>query len=93
MRVAEQCVCDPYVTLWAVSRCGKVIDAWSVFEHAHRIGSAASLNRFEALPMECELGARYEHKIALLKGLEYAAGNVGEQRRCGAAAERDVAAM
>ena len=43
--------------------------------------------------MECERGARYEHEIALLKGLEGAAGNVGEQRGCGAAAERDVAAM
>ena len=43
--------------------------------------------------MECELGERYEHKTALLKGLEDAAGNVGEQRCCGAAAERDDAPM
>ena len=43
--------------------------------------------------MECGQGERYEHEVALLKGLEDAAGNVGEQRGSGAAAERDVAAM
>ena len=87
-RVAEQSVCDlngdPHVTLWALSRCGRMIDAWSLLEHAQRIGSAASLHCFEALLMECERGERYEHEIALLKGLDGAAGNVGEQRSCGA---------
>ena len=90
-RVAEQRVCDlngdPHVTLWALSRCGRMINAWSLFEHAQRIGSAASLHCFEALLVECEHGEGYEHEIALLKGLEGAAGNVGEQRGCGAAAE------
>ena len=90
-RVAEQRVCklnmDPQVTLWALQRCGSMIDAWSLFEHAQRIGSATSLHCFEALLMECEPGERYEHEIVLLKGLEGAAGNVGEQRGCGAAAE------
>ena len=89
-RVAEQRVCDlnedPHVTLWALSRCGSIIDAWSLFEHAQRIGSAASLHCFEALLMECERGERYEHEIALLKGLEGAEGNVGQQRGCGEAA-------
>ena len=90
-RVAEQRVCDldgdPHVTLWALSRCGRMLTAWSLLEHAQHTGSAAALHCFEAMLMECERGARYEHEIALLKGLEGAAGNVGEQRGCGAAAE------
>ena len=64
-----------------------MIDAWSLLGHAQRIGNAAVLRYFEPLLMECERGVRYEHEIALLKGLEGAAGNVGEQRGCGAAAE------
>ena len=64
-----------------------MINAWSLFEHAQRIGSAASLHCFEAVLMECEKRGRDEHEIALLNGLEGAAGNVGEQRGCGAAAE------
>ena len=90
-RVAKQRACDPngdpHVTLSALARCGLMINAWSLFEHALHIGSAASLHCFEAMLMECERGERYEHEIALLKGLEGAAGNVGEQRGCGAAAE------
>ena len=90
-RAAEQRVCDlngdPHVTLWALSRCGRMITAWSLLEHAQHIGSAAALHCFEAMLMECGRGARYEHEIALLKGLEDAAGNVGQQRGFGAAAE------
>ena len=90
-RAAEQRVCDlsgdPHVTLLALSRCGGMVDAWSLFEHALHCGSAAGLHCFEALLMECERGGRYEHEIALLKGLDSAAGNVGEQRGCGAAAK------
>ena len=90
-KVAEQRVGDlngdPHVTLWALSRCGRMLIAWSLLEHARHTGSAAALHRFEAMLMECERGARYEHEIALLKGLEDAAGNVGEQRGCEAAAE------
>ena len=87
-RVTEQRVCnlngDPHVTLRALPRCGSMIHAWSLLEHAQRNGSAASLHCFEALLMECEWGVGYEHEIALLKGLEGAAVNVGEQRGCGA---------
>ena len=90
-RVAKQRVCEltgePHVTLWALARCGRMINAWSFFEHALRIGSAAGLDCFEALLMECERGEGDEHELALLKGLEGAAGNVGEQRGCGAAGE------
>ena len=90
-RVAEQRVCDlngdPHVTLWALSRRGRMITAWSLLEHAQHIGSASSLHCFEAMLMECERGERYEHEIALMKGLEGAAGNVGEQEGCGAAAK------
>ena len=60
------------------------MDAWSLFEHAQCIGSAASLHCFEVLLMECEWGETYEHEIALSKGLEGAAGNVGDRRSCGA---------
>ena len=94
-RVAEQRVCDldgnSHVTLWALSRSGRMINAWSLFGHSQRVGSAAGLHRFEALLMECERGIRYEHEIALLKGLEGAAGNVGEQEGCGA--DREVFPM
>ena len=87
-RVSEQHDLNRYshdsVTLWALSRCRRMINAWSLFEHAQRIGSAASLHCFNALLMECERGEGYEHEIAFLKGLEGAAGNVGEQRGCGA---------
>ena len=90
-KVAEQRVCDLYadshVMLWALSRCRRMINAWCLFEHAQRIRSAASLHCFEALLIESERGERYEHEIALLKGLEGAAGNVGAQRGCVAAAE------
>ena len=86
-RVAKQRACgpngDPLVTLWALSRSGRMINVCSLFEHAQRAGSAASLHCFEALLMECERGEGYEHELALLKGLEGAAG----------IAERDVAAM
>ena len=85
-RVAEQRVCDLngdfHVTLWALSRCGRMINAWSLFGHAQRIGSAAGLHCFEALLMECERGEGYEYEIALVKGLEGSAGNVCEQRGC-----------
>ena len=47
----------------------------------------ASLHCLEALPIECERGERYEHEIALLKGLAEAASNVGQRKGFGAAAE------
>ena len=64
-----------------------MITAWSLLEHVQHVGSASSLHCVEAMLMECERGERYEHEIELLKGLEGAAGNVGEQRGCAAAAE------
>ena len=67
------------MTLWALSRCESLKDAWSLFDHAKRICVCFSLLCFGALLMECEQRGLFEHEISLSKGLEGAASNHGAE--------------
>ena len=61
-------------TAWALSQRGSLRDAWSLFEHAKRIGISCSAllfeQGFEALLLECKQRGVSEYAISFLKTLE-----------------------
>lgn len=95
-RVAERRMDDfntkaLHVTFWALWREG-LNDAWSLLDHMKHMDVFFILLCSGALSMECEQSGLFAHEIALLKGLEGAAGKRGAEMGFGAATKR-IAAM
>merc|ERR1712224_566027 len=87
------------MAVWALTRRDRLKDAWNFFGYSKRIGRFLDPVYFvyfiNPLLMECEQRVVVEHEIALLKGVEGAAGikgNNGAEMGLGAATKR-VAAM
>ena len=80
------------MTLWALSRQGRLRDAWSLFEQTKHTGISFSPHCFEALLLECKQRGFSEHTISLLKALEGAKESKHAELGFGVAAKH-VAAM